>query len=129
MAAKELSLAEIADIIDRWVQPVPGVKEVYLFGSRVRGDHRPDSDIDLRIFPKEFEHDSDRQTTMWWKHQNETDFAELKSQLSDLCLKIHRDSPEKGDEYVEAVKAGRASPKLRVGKVACADPESKGSSA
>ena len=35
MAAKELSLAEIADIIDRWVQPVPGVKEVYLFGSRV----------------------------------------------------------------------------------------------
>ena len=89
MADEELRL--IAETIDRWVQPVPGVKEVYLFGSRVRGNHRPDSDIDLRIFPEEFEHDSDRETTMWWTRQNETCCAELKSQLRPYVVHIHRD--------------------------------------
>jgi predicted nucleotidyltransferase len=117
MTDKELG--RLAEIIDRWVQPVPGVKEVYLIGSRVRGDHRPDSDLDLRIFVEEFEFERDRQTTMWWNEQNETDFAELKSQLLPVRLEIHRDSPEKGDEYIEAVRAGRASPKLKIGKVVC----------
>jgi hypothetical protein len=110
-------LRSLAEIVDRWVHPVPGVKEVYLIGSRVRGDHRPDSDLDLRIFPEEFGHD--RQTTMWWTRQNETCFAELKSQLLPVRLAIHRDSPEKGDEYIEAVRAGKAPPKLKVGKVVC----------
>ena len=83
-------------------------------GNAVR--NRPDSDLDLRIFPEEFGHD--RQTTMWWTRQNETCFAELKSQLSGR-LEIHRDSPEKGDEYIEAVRAGKASPTLKIGKVVC----------
>ena len=67
-------------------------------GNAVR--NRPDSDLDLRIFPEEFGHD--RQTTMWWTRQNETCFAELKSQLLPVRLAIHRDSPEKGDEYIVA---------------------------
>jgi hypothetical protein len=29
---------------------VPGIPAVYLFGSRVRGDHRKDSDVDIRLF-------------------------------------------------------------------------------
>lgn len=35
---------ELADILRR-----QGATEVYLFGSRARGDHRPDSDIDLAM--------------------------------------------------------------------------------
>ncbi len=34
----------IAPIAERY-----GVERIYLFGSRARGDNRPDSDIDLRI--------------------------------------------------------------------------------
>jgi predicted nucleotidyltransferase len=108
---RELRL--LAEIIDRWVQPVPGVREVYLFGSRVRGDHRPNSDIDLRIFVEELTPDA--QTMEWWTHQNVTDFAELKSQLPGP-LAIHRDSPEIVDEQI---RAERASPKLKIGKVVC----------
>ena len=97
-------LKSIAEIIDHWVQTVPGLREVYLFGSRVRGDHRPDSDIDLRIFVDELELDA--QTMAWWTHQNQTECAELKSQLPPYALHIHS-RPEVFDAYI---KAARASP-------------------
>ena len=88
-------------------------REVYLFGSRVRGDHRLDSDIDLRIFVDELELDA--QTMTWWMHQNQTECAELKSQLPRYALHIHS-RPEVFDVHI---KAARASPKLKIGKVAC----------
>jgi hypothetical protein len=34
--------------------PAPGVPAVYLFDSRVRGDHRPNSDVDVRLFLHEW---------------------------------------------------------------------------
>jgi predicted nucleotidyltransferase len=37
-----------------WIEPAPGAPAVYLFGSRVRGDHRPDSDVDVRRFLNEW---------------------------------------------------------------------------
>src|SRR5262245_36778180 len=36
-------------IIKEWAKGTPYVREVRLFGSRARGDSRPDSDIDLAI--------------------------------------------------------------------------------
>lgn len=36
-------------VIVQWATERPIVKRVYLYGSRARGDHRPDSDIDLAI--------------------------------------------------------------------------------
>jgi hypothetical protein len=38
-------LVSLARVIADWVEPVLGVPAVYLFGSRVRGDHRPDSAV------------------------------------------------------------------------------------
>jgi len=40
-----VELQGLAETIARWVDPVPGIDAIYLFGSRVRGDHRPDSDV------------------------------------------------------------------------------------
>ncbi|MEW5963407.1 MAG: nucleotidyltransferase domain-containing protein [Pseudomonadota bacterium] len=37
-------------IID-WANREPEIREVWLYGSRARGDHRCDSDIDLAIVP------------------------------------------------------------------------------
>ena len=50
----------------------------YIYGSRVRGDHRPDSDVDLyiRITPEVTNRSGD-----WFIEQNETDFATLKAVL------------------------------------------------
>ncbi|MDF2435212.1 MAG: uncharacterized protein JWP44_4843, partial [Mucilaginibacter sp.] len=36
-------------IIAAWAAGHPEVLEVVLFGSRARGDHRPDSDVDLAV--------------------------------------------------------------------------------
>ncbi|QLC23839.1 nucleotidyltransferase domain-containing protein [Parasphingopyxis algicola] len=35
-----------------WAATHPEISQVYLYGSRARGDHRPDSDIDLAIVMK-----------------------------------------------------------------------------
>jgi predicted nucleotidyltransferase len=32
-----------------WARQKPLIKRVFVFGSRVRGDHRPDSDIDIAV--------------------------------------------------------------------------------
>jgi len=50
---------------------------VFLFGSRVRGDHRPDSDVDIFVQRENVT----RETTAWWTAQNLEDFASLKHRL------------------------------------------------
>lgn len=39
----------LRDRIDSWARTKPLVKRVLIFGSRARGDHRPDSDLDVAI--------------------------------------------------------------------------------
>jgi len=114
MAGTEEELQSLAETINEWVKDVPGIPEVYLFGSRVRGDHRPDSDVDLRLFIREWSF-NDRETAVWWSHQNETDFAELKAQLPGP-LAIHRELTDAADAEI---LAEIASPVLRIGKVVC----------
>ena len=43
-------LQALASSVAKWIDEVPGLPAVYLFGSRVRGDHRPDSDVDIRVY-------------------------------------------------------------------------------
>ena len=45
------SLTELIRVVADWADGCPGVGRVFLFGSRVRGDHRPDSDLDVAIEP------------------------------------------------------------------------------
>lgn len=106
-------LQSLAAIIDEWVRDILGIHEVYLFGSRVRGDHRPDSDVDLRLLVAEWKPDD--QTVDWWTNQNETHFAELKSKLPGP-LAIHCESSDAADA---AIREGKKKPMLRIGKVVC----------
>jgi predicted nucleotidyltransferase len=107
-------LSDLAEILADWIKPAPGVPAVYLFGSRVRGDHRPDSDVDVRLFLNEWK-DVSRATMSWWGEQNETDFADLKSRLPGP-LAIHR---EAWDDADIAIRKGKASPVLVFGRVVC----------
>jgi predicted nucleotidyltransferase len=107
-------LVALAGLLADWITPAPGVTAVYLFGSRVRGDHRPDSDVDVRLFLDEWKH-ADHVTSRWWVQQNETDFAVLKSRLPGP-LAIHR---EKTDQADGAIWEGRKNPVLVVGRVIC----------
>ncbi|MCJ2079877.1 nucleotidyltransferase family protein [Methylobacterium sp. J-090] len=42
--------SDIATRLSSWAERKPAISELWLFGSRARGDHRPDSDVDLAIW-------------------------------------------------------------------------------
>lgn len=44
-----MQLAEIQALLTVWAAEKPLVNRLWLFGSRVRGDHSPDSDADVAI--------------------------------------------------------------------------------
>jgi predicted nucleotidyltransferase len=106
-------LRSLAEILDNWIAPAPGIPAIYLFGSRVRGDHRPDSDVDVRLYLTEWR--SCEKTREWWQKQNESDFTELKALLPGP-LALHRESHDDADE---GIRAGMENPVLVVGRVIC----------
>lgn len=71
-------LEDIARILACWSAPAPS-SIVYLFGSRVRGDNRPDSDVDFHIHCSV--RAGDRATAEWVTRQHETWFADLRPLL------------------------------------------------
>jgi len=99
----------LAETLDAWFQNIPCVTNVYLFGSRVRGDHRPDSDVDLHI-----DFDFGKDLTAWIL-ANDNDFHELKQELPGP-LSIHI---EIGDVTIPIVQQAGKNPVLTIGKVIC----------
>jgi hypothetical protein len=111
-------LRHLAETLAQWADKTPGLRVVHLFGSRVRGDHQPDSDVDLCIFPNELA--DDNETTSWWTGQNTSSFGGLKSKLRAAGvhgrLHVHRDP---FDEVTAAISRGEAKCVLTVRKVCC----------
>ena len=103
----------LAEILAEWIDPAPGIPAIYLFGSRVRGDHRPDSDVDVRLYLDEW--NVCETTRVWWQRQNETDFAELKARLPGP-LSIHREKEDRADNDI---RRGRTNPVLVIRRVVC----------
>jgi len=62
---------------------------VYLFGSRVRGDHRPNSDVDIFVQQGK----ATRETAVWWTAQNSEDFASLKAKLPGPLKILDNNAP------------------------------------
>ncbi|QOZ34438.1 nucleotidyltransferase domain-containing protein [Bradyrhizobium sp. CCBAU 53421] len=91
-------LPALAGILADWLEPARNIPAVYLFGSRVRGDHRPNSDVDLRLFIDEWRN-LERADMDWWAKENETDFALLKSRLPGP-LAIHREQSDDADRAI-----------------------------
>lgn len=73
-----MELPELAAIIFRCCHQVPSIKAAYIFGSRSKGTHRLDSDIDLAIEimnPK-----GGPATLADWMHFNDDDFKKALEQ-------------------------------------------------
>jgi hypothetical protein len=69
-------LKTLARILADWSAPAPGVM-LYVYGSRVRGDHRPDSDVDVCIeWGAVGDHDVD-----WWIANNREQFSGINTKL------------------------------------------------
>jgi predicted nucleotidyltransferase len=114
-------LDALAEILARWVDEVPGAT-VYLFGSRVRGDHRPESDVDVRIPLNEWDPVTN-ETMSWWERQNKTNFADLQARLPGP-LKVHREVDDAADAEI---RRAAQNPVLVRRKVICLWTPPKGS--
>jgi predicted nucleotidyltransferase len=62
---------------------------LYLYGSRVRGDHRPDSDVDIHIKWG----DPDNDCVRWWSDENEEWFKTINSKLPGPIQILERMDP------------------------------------
>ncbi|MEL7536987.1 MAG: nucleotidyltransferase domain-containing protein [Pseudomonadota bacterium] len=58
-----METAKIADVLCSWAEAQPLIREVYIFGSRARDEHRPDSDIDVAVKVNKAAGDYDEYTT------------------------------------------------------------------
>ncbi|PLV12579.1 hypothetical protein CXG53_25205 [Pseudomonas guariconensis] len=68
----------MADAVANWASTEPLIQKVYLFGSRVRGDHHPDSDLDVAVEIFTLQGDSDPFTTWTCEAQR------LKSSIASI---------------------------------------------
>jgi predicted nucleotidyltransferase len=105
------SLERLANIIAEWAEPLP-IERVYIFGSQVRGDNKPSSDLDVAI---EYSPTPTNEEMQNWQHQNDTDFAWLKGALG-IPLSLH---VEHNDVVWSAIRNGAQTPVLSIGKVSC----------
>jgi predicted nucleotidyltransferase len=44
-----MEIEKVKSVLSAWAKPNPLIQRVFVFGSRVRSDHRPDSDLDVAI--------------------------------------------------------------------------------
>jgi predicted nucleotidyltransferase len=70
-------LKELTRAIADWAADAPLIVSIFVFGSRVRGDHRPDDDVDICIDYG----GSSNEIAAWRARNEETDYAALKSVL------------------------------------------------
>jgi predicted nucleotidyltransferase len=107
-------LLALARILADWIEPAPNLPAVYLYGSRVRGDHHPNSDVDVRVLPNEWR-DLQEVDVEWWTNENATDFAALRARLPGP-LHLPLDPWNAADA---AIREGRKNPVLVLGRVVC----------
>lgn len=44
-----MSIEDMRDAVAKWASTQPLIRKAYLFGSRVRGTHKPNSDLDVAV--------------------------------------------------------------------------------
>lgn len=88
MCGASEQVRKLATIIADWSAPAPDFT-FYVFGSRVRGDHRADSDIDLYC---KLPVNPDPKSTLWWTSENCGNFSSLQQALPGPIKWLERHS-------------------------------------
>lgn len=106
------SLKKLASIVAEWAKPFPILETVYIFGSRVRGDHHAESDLDIAL---DFDISKGSSEITPFDEEEQSECAGLKALLpSGIKLSVHK-FPD--DKAWPAIRAGECV--LRKGKVRC----------
>jgi len=110
---KKRDLRRAVDTLADWADDLP-LKTVYVYGSRVRGDSRPDSDLDV-AYESLPGAQLTRDAITKWQMEHETDFRALKQALG-IRLQL-LDPNDQG--MLQRIKAAVKKPFLTVRKVVC----------
>jgi predicted nucleotidyltransferase len=62
---------------------------LFVYGSRARGDNRPDSDVDVHVKWVQ----PDASTTRWWTDENAEEFATINAKLPGRLEILERNDP------------------------------------
>lgn len=103
-------LTQLAATLSNWIEPHPNFT-IYLFGSRVRGDHRIDSDVDILAIWNDDPTDVD---TEWWTRQENEGFKTISSRLLGQVHIQHKNDP-----FAPAVLKAAESAVYQIGSVIC----------
>ena len=106
-------LKSLANMIAQWADQRPAVGQVYIFGSHVRGDARPDSDLDLAI---DFVQNLTTEATSDWTQHSQVVDEKLKAALEGTRVSLHT---KKDDAAWPAIFKAARDPVLIVGEVMC----------
>lgn len=101
-------LPKLAAILENWSKETTFI--IYLYGSRVREDHRIDSDVDIMIHKGQAT-DTD---VDWWGEQNDEEFATVNEHLPGPIEILHG-NPSLEEKIFEAA----SKPIHRIGNVIC----------
>ena len=107
------NLQSLANSVAQWADARPAIGKAYIFGSRVRGDARPDSDLDLAI---EFVPNLTTEATADWTEQSLSGLADLKAAIGEIQLSLH---VRLDDAAWPAIREAAQHPVLVVRKVVC----------
>jgi uncharacterized protein len=90
-----MELPEIGGVVSKWARSKPMIKRVHLFGSRVRGDHMPTSDIDIAVEldPSAFSGSDESGGLATWMFEAKAWRQELQA-LIPLKVQLERYHPE-----------------------------------
>jgi predicted nucleotidyltransferase len=102
-------LDRLVTILVDWAAPATSAT-VYLYGSRVRGEHRPNSDVDIAV---DWGNPAVGETVNWWTFNNEDEFRGINAKLPGPLQVLEPDDTE----FQSKVRSGRVV--YRRGNVAC----------
>jgi predicted nucleotidyltransferase len=110
---KPFNLGDAVETLAAWSDKLP-LKTVYVYGSRVRGDAKPESDLDVAydfLAGADISHEAMEE----WMRQHQTNFAELKRALGlRLQFLDHNDHA-----MLARIRAAARPPMLTLRKVVC----------
>lgn len=109
--------ADIVRHVAGWCDGQPYVRAVHAFGSRIRGDARPESDLDILIDIQDGEPVSDEAVAAWVPEQR--DFSSLRRLFPKFPLHIlvlQRTHGPSGDPAVAGLLRASRQPMLSLGR-------------
>jgi hypothetical protein len=116
-----VDIPDALEVLAKLAAEVAEVDRIVVFGSRVRGDNRPDSDLDIALWTGAEASNLFGQGP--WERLHETGFASRRAAFPfPLHITIN---PEIGGETDNYLRKGIFMPTLKAGKVECLRTEPK----